>query len=230
MEDFTEIVRGLIAKINLTLEVKSIVGDKVFLCETLFLTIEKIITDEGGNEYKVTEFLDNEWITVIALNGAPAQFAGTVVICPPITFLHGSPSSVNNEYVQIKVRSKQKLPLIWFRKPFKEKKFGRGSSLEREAIPNLYFLDETDPDGWLNDEFQRRVIKPQSNLAEAWLSVAENDRRFKSVEFSNQFEHVRLGVQIADQGSDGKLIDENLSGVEAQPLMIKYKGFNCACK
>ena len=50
--NLVDIVRHLISLITLELSVVSIDSGKVYLCNTLHLTLDKIVKDEFGNEYQ----------------------------------------------------------------------------------------------------------------------------------------------------------------------------------
>lgn len=228
MEDFTVIVGQLVAKINLTLKVNEIVGNKVYLCETLFLTKLKVIKDDQGNAYKVTDFMNNSWIELEPIGAAPNPFLSDTVVCPDLHYLHGTPSSVNDEYNQINVNTGAKMPMIWLNENYKEKIWGRGFSIERTVTPQLFFMDETNEANWTNEDHHRLAIQPQANLAAAFIKVVEEDRRFKSVESTEHTPRPRFGVYVEYKGNERKLIDDDLSGVEIQPTLVKYKT-GCKC-
>ena len=78
--NLVDIIRGLIAEVNTTLNVVSIVVDKIYLNNTLHLTIDKIAKDSAGNEYKIIDFVINEWVQVEPINHAFA-FAGPIRFC-----------------------------------------------------------------------------------------------------------------------------------------------------
>ena len=66
--NLVDIVRTIISRIDLNIAVKSIVGNKIYVCNTMHITLGKIVKDEFGNKYKVTDFSFNEWIEVIPVN------------------------------------------------------------------------------------------------------------------------------------------------------------------
>lgn len=227
MKDFTLILGELIDAIDLTIQVESVVADKVFLCKTLFLRELRIIEDEFGNEYTVTDVLNDEWITVDPIGGAPSPFTGETVICPDITYLFGSPSSTNSEYSGIEVDSGDKTPLIWLLENYTEKLFGRMSSFEREVSPRLFFMDETDEEDWSNEEHHAFSIQPMMNLADEFLLTVKKNRKFKRLEDTGMIPRARFGRYVDNRGNEKTIIDEYFSGVELQPTLIKYKETSC---
>lgn len=229
MEDFTKILGDLVAKMDLTIAVNSQIANKIFVCNTLHLNTQKTVIDSQGNEYQVSNWANNEWVELTPINGAPDPFNDTLINCPPVTYLYGTASSTNDEFSQIEVRMGEKVPLIWLYQNFKEKKYGRGSSLEREVAPRIFFLDQTDVVEWTNEEHRRQAIEPMANLADLLIATIEKDRKFKSIENTEQTQRPRFGVFIDDRGNERKILDPDLSGVEMQPTMIKYKSYSCEC-
>lgn len=221
--DFVDIVEDVVNDINLTLDVKSVVGPRINLCDTLFLTKLKIITDESGNQYKITDFLDNEWIEVEVIGASPFPYVGSVVICPDINYQHGTPSSTNEEYLDMDAETFEKMPLVWLLEPYDEVFFGLESSVERDSKFTIFFLDETDEAQWLNTEHHRLVIKPQSNLRSAFIKVIENAPLFKTYASYNQKPRARFGVFVQNVGPDKKIINEDLSGVELTAGIERFK-------
>lgn len=235
MVDFTLRVKEIVEKIDLNLEVQDIVGNKVFLCKTLFLAggykaINSKVEDTQGNKYEVTDFLDDKWIVLEPLEGAPDPFNDDFVVCPSITCLHGTPSSVNDEYIQLGKRSGTKLPLVWLNENYRLFEGGRMSTIEYDVKPQIFFLDQTKEDSWTNAQHHRFTVKPMSNLADAFMQVVHKDKKYKTIrEPLEKTPRSRIGQYETNQGNEGKIIDEKLSGVEIQPNMSRYKSYTCDC-
>jgi hypothetical protein len=229
MKDLTEILKEVVDKINLELNVIDIQGNKIFLCNTLHLAVEDIIEDGNSNKYQITEMTVNEFIVVIPVDGAPDPFNSSIVVCPPPVFLFGTPASTNNEYLALDADSAEKLPLIWLLENYEETFFGRESSIERRSAFRIFFLDETDEEEWLNKEHHQLVIQPMMNLCEAFIDAINADRTFKTFEQVTKIPRVRFGVYRTNQGNERKIIDENISGVELAASFEKFKTYNCKC-
>ena len=110
MANLVDIIRGIINDIDLVIEVESTNGVRVDVCSTLHITVGKIVTDALGQEYKVTDFSNNEWIDVEPFGATVDPFAGATITAPPILFLHGSPSSTNSEYLETDTQTLEKTP------------------------------------------------------------------------------------------------------------------------
>jgi len=228
MSNLVDIVQGIINQIDTSIEVQSTDGVRINVCSTLWISTDKRVEDGLGNVYKVTDFLQDTWIDVTPLNGAPI-FGGSVVIAPSITFLHGSPSSTNNEYLQISKRTREKTPFIWLLESYEYVDQGLESSIEAAFDARLFFMDETNVKKWINDEHNTRAIKPMEGLVKAFKDVIDNDYSFKRMSSFRNRVRPRFGVEISNQGSKSKIINEDLSGVEVNMTIELYDLSICNC-
>jgi len=229
MKDFTIILGELIDSMDLTIAVNSQQGNKIFVCKTLHLNTQKTVTDSQGNKYKVSNWANDEWLELVPQGAAPDPFNDTLINCPPPTYLHGTPSSTNDEFSQIEVRMGAKVPLIWLYENYRETKNGRGSTIERETTPRMFFLDQVNSPEWTTKEHHRQAIQPMANLADLLTETIEKNRMFKSIIRTELVPRPRFGVFIDDQGNDRKILDPDLSGVEMQPTLEIYKSYSCKC-
>jgi len=222
--NLVDIVRYIIDQIDLEISVKSNTGGKVYVCNTMHITIGKIVTDHAGNEYRVTDFSFNEWLILEPIGTSPT-FDSTIVIAPTILFLHGSPSSTNNEYAKISNRTLSKTPFIWLLVSYEQNSLPLDSSLEASYNARLFFMDWANVPKWKNDQHNDLVIKPMENLSKAFMDVIENDYAFKRLNGYTRIPRPRFGVEISDKGSDKTIIHENLSGID---LSLTLELFNTA--
>ena len=220
--NLVDIVRSIIAEINTTLSVLSIDANKIFLCNTLHLTIDDFVEDEFGNQYRITEFKINEYIIVEPINHTE-DFSGSIVIAPDITYLHGDPKSTNEEYGQRDQLTRNKTPFIWLVESYNYNKPKSDSSIDGSFNARLFFMDWANTEKWENDDHNNYVIKPMENLVRAFLSVIENDFNFKTLEDVNSFIRVRFGDK--ESRPDALVIDEDLSGVD---LSFKIEVYDLA--
>jgi hypothetical protein len=195
----------------------------------MHITIGKIVKDEFGNKYKVTEFLFNEWIEVIAtVNSIPEFFNSTIVVAPEILYLHGSPSSTNNEYARIKgTRTLNKTPFIWLLVSYEQNDLPADSSILASYNARLFFMDWANTPKWRNDQHNELVIKPMENLSKAFIDVIEADYTFKRLDGYTRRPRPRFGVEISDKGSDKTIIHENLSGIDLSVTLEMYDTALC---
>ncbi len=228
MSNLVDIIEGIISQIDLNLTVKSTDGQVIELCDTLHITVGKIVKDELGNEYRVTDIVFNESITVVPIGSAPL-FSGSTVVAPEITFLHGSPISTNEEYNKVLDRdSLKKTPFIWLLESYEYENGSRDSSIVASYSARLFFLDLYYRE-WLNDEHNELAIKPMENLVRAFKNVIETDYSFKTLESFRSRVRPRFGVEVANKGSRDKIINEDLSGVEVNMSIELFDLSICKC-
>jgi hypothetical protein len=225
--NLVDIVRTIIDRIDLNIAVKSIVGNKIFVCNTMHITLGKIVKDEFGNKYKVTDFSFNEWIEVVPVNGSPNPFDSTIVVAPEILFLHGSPSSTNNEFAKINNRTLKKTPFIWLLVSYEYENLPADSSIVASYNARLFFMDWANTPKWKNDQHNQLVIKPMENLSDAFIKVIEDDYTFRRLEAYTRRPRPRFGVEISDKGSDKTIIHENLSGIDLSVKLDMYNTTLC---
>lgn len=220
-ENLVDIVKGIVAQIDLNIPVISTDGVNIILCKTLHVTVGSTVGDGLGNEYLVTELVDNTSIDVSPLGAAPI-FAGTIVIAPTITPLHGSPSSTNTEYLDIEQVSRDKTPFIWLLESYEYEQGALDSAIVAKYDARLFFMDLTKEELWINDQHNDLAIKPMENLQIAFKEVIDNDFTFKRLEAYRVRVRPRFGVEVTNQGSDEKIINEDLSGVEVNMTIELY--------
>lgn len=229
MEDFTTLIAQLIESIDLTIPVREIDvnRNRVYLCKTLFLTTKYKVTDSERNEYQVTDWSNNEWVELSPIGASPDPFNDVVIECPEVYYLHGTPISVNSEFMQLDGNVPDKTPLVWLNENYREELPGRGSSIEREVTPDLFFIDEQGQ-SFTNADHHRFVIQPMLNLYFAFVEAVKEDRRFKRIDTTMTIPRSRFGVYFENRGNERKIIDAPLSAVQVQPTLIKYKeACNC---
>lgn len=226
-KDLALIIEEKVDAINIVLDVVNIVGTRIYLCNTLHLTLRKLIKDSSDNLYKITDFKLNDWIEVEPYSGSPAQFDSESLECPAICFFTGAPASLNNEYLDKDSDTRDKTPLVWLLENYTEDFKGRESSIERTSRFRLFFLDENNEEEWITKEHHTNVVQPLINLSEAFIDVLAEDRKFKTIEIFTQIPRVRFGKYRDDHGNERKIIDENLSGIELSASFEMFKSYKC---
>ena len=228
MANLVNILKDVISLIDLDIKVLRFSGVRLELCKTLHLTIGKIITDSAGMKFKITDFKDNDWIEIEPFEHTNS-FEGLVVTCPPITFLHGSPSSVNSEYAQVDQQTLNKTPFIWLLEPYDENDGDIDSALDCSFSARLFFMDWAYNQGWQNDQHNTNVIVPMSNLRDAFKEVINNSYSFRSTTIVRSNPRSRFGVVISNKGSSKTIINEDLSGIEVNVDLDLFDTDICKC-
>jgi hypothetical protein len=196
------------------MEVTNIVGNQVFVCNTLHTTIGKIVTDSFGNEYVVSNMVMNQWMELTPHNGAPDPFNDTVVFAPPIKFLHGTPQTTNGEYLQLGQNSLDKVPLVWLIENYQYNEPEGDSAIGAVFSVVLVCLDWAKEVAWNNDQHNDLVIKPMESLARAIRDSINSDFAFRRLEDIAMKPRPRFGVEVTNKGNRQKMFNEDLSGVE----------------
>ena len=234
MNNLVDIIQNVINNINLNINVINIVdGKTITVCDTKHITINKIVKNfnkygSSGLKYKVISFVEDTTV-VVEPYGHSVPFAGSKLIAPEITFLHGSPSSVNNEYAQVDQQTLNKTPFIWLLEPYDENLGESDSALEVSFDCRLFFMDWAYNQGWKNDEHDTNVIKPMKKLLEQFNGVIYNDFSFRNTSVIRSRPRSRFGVVVTNRGSDRTIINEDLSGLEVEAELDLFDVEICNC-
>jgi hypothetical protein len=233
MSNLVDIVQDIISLIDLNLQVKSITDMsgvyRVEVCKTtLHLTLCSRVQDDLGNIYEVTGISNNEYVDLTPVGHANA-FTGNIIVTNPITYLHGSPSSVNNEYLQIDQLTRNKVPFIWLLETYTYTPQGQESSLEAEYSARLFFMAEELEKSWSNDDHNNLAIKPMENLANAFIEAVNGNFAFKTLTDYTIQVRPRFGVEVVNRGSREKIIEEFLTGIELNVNLELYSTNICNC-
>ena len=225
MSNQVDILKAIVANLDLDLKVLSIVpeGDcyKVFVCSTKHVTITKIVEDDQGKKYKVKDYSFDEWLLLKPYQHMDA-FSGSIVKGNAPIFLHGTPMSVNNEYLQIDQRTLNKTPFIWMLESTEYDDLPLDSSIEYSYDVRLFLMDWANEKKWKNADHNEIVIKPMENLARMIIDYIEEDYSFKRLETKRIRPRARFGVEVTNKGNTKKIIDEDLSGAELRLRLDLY--------
>jgi hypothetical protein len=227
MAEISEIIRMIAAEIDTT-----IIGEynpgtgKTDYCKTKWARVGKTVLDDLGNSYLIDEVLPDVSLQTTQLNVPLTPLTGTTFLPSPF-FQTGTKLAANMEWTKVLTDLTQKTPLIWLLEIIREQKFGRGDVREFETDLRIFFLDETDPTQFVTQDHRREVVEPMEKLAESFLDVIRSKRVFKTLLDYQITSFSRFGVET-DQGVIQNILDANLSGVELQFTLTKYKE-NCKC-
>lgn len=223
-----KILNELINSTVHTVTVNGIVdnGDNTFTLSTPFTYYLKdnspIVIDSIS--YKVVSFVMNESLTLKPLKGTTPVTATSFIIPPP-TFLHGTPTAANNEYVRTKSN-----PFIWVLE-FLEADYNNStdSPVKGTFDFDIFFLTDVPQGDWLVTDHYEKAIYPMNNEIDYFLKIL-NDRidLFGDIEGYKVINHVNFGNYVVNKGYDKKIIEANLSGSQLK-ISIPYITEDCEC-
>lgn len=222
-----DLIRSIVASMNFEIPVNSEVSGVYYVCKTLTAKPGKIVEDADGNKFKVVDFVYNESLT-LAPYGHGIPFEGTTIYAPAPLFLHGTPMSVNSEYLWISNQTRSKTPFIWLLRGYKEKIGGNQSAIEVEAPVRLFFMDEADEPKWVNDQHDQITITPIRGLVDQFIAAYQDMCPNKKLDDYEITDRPRFGVEVT-QGSGAKIIDEDLSGAQLDIVLRRYKSNKPCC-
>lgn len=145
---------------------------------------------------------------------------------PSPFFISGTRLSTNAEWTKATTNLAEKLPLIWLLETINEKFYGKESVYERTSDLRLFFLEDTDIRQYLNADHRSNVVYPMYQLAMEFVDVIENDTTIVPLEDWQIKTFTRFGVE-QQNGVVQNILDANLSGVELQLSITRYKKQNC---
>lgn len=220
MTDLVDISKAIVQAIDREIKVLDIQLPKVFVCTTKYITECKIVTDSSGNKYTVDKFEQDDWLELTPISPAPA-FNDTVIFAPEVKFLHGTPTSVNNEYLAMESRQLKKTPFVWLLETYTEDSLELDSSIEAAYNARFFFMEGA-VDEQSNDKIHTNAIKPMKALTEGFLDVIRGDFKFKTLSDIARTPRPRFGVEVLNRGSDRKILDAGLSGYDMRLKLEVY--------
>jgi hypothetical protein len=201
-------------------------GDNTFTLSTPFtyyLKIKSPVTIDSV-DYKVVSSVINKSLTLKPLKGTTPITATSFTIPSP-TFIHGTPTSANNEYVRTKTN-----PFIWVVEFLEGDYDNNTDSLVKATFDfDIFFLTDVPKGDWLTVDHYENAIYPMKNEINFFLKIL-NDRTdlFADIESYKVINHVNFGNYVVNKGYDKKIIDANLSGSQLK-ISIPYLDIDCDC-
>ena len=225
IDEITFIVKDIVNEIDNTIDGTYNIGlDVTEFCNTKWLRKGKNVTDELSNEFQITEIVYDENVSSNPLTAPLPKLNGITTIPAPF-FITGTKLATNMEWTIADNDVTAKTPIVWLLETIRERKFGKGSVYHFEAELRIFFLDETNIAQFLTEDHRREVVYPMTRLAEEFIDMIGNNRKFKTIEDYTIKTFSRFGVE-QDNGMFQNVLDANLSGVELQFTLTKFKE-NC---
>lgn len=230
MNNLVEILREVISEIDLCVDVETIDGINFEVCgSTKTITECKIVEDDQGNKFIVSDnvgsFVANEKFTLTPVVDGTI-FSGTKVFAPVPLFLHGTPRSLNREYIDLDHSTLNKTPFIWLLENYDYDEGASDSSFTTYDF-RLFLLDWADESCWSTDEHNNKVVKPMENLRELIKESISKNPRFRELSNLRTTPRTRFGVYVTNSGHEEKIIDEDLTGIELRFNLEAYDLDDC---
>lgn len=227
INEASHIIRQIVESMNNTIigEYDSITGN-TDICDTKWSRKGKIVTDAFGNQFLISEIDYDVSITGVSLTDPLLTLDGTITIPAPY-FISGTKLAANREWTIAGNDLTQKTPIIWLLETISETFYGRGDTRERDMELRLFFLDETNIKDYYTEDHRREVVYPMEKLAQEFIKTINQDRRFQTIERYRMRSFSRFGAE-RDNGVFQNILDANLSGLELNLNLVKYKE-NCKC-
>tara|TARA_R110000764_G_scaffold60344_1_gene129666 strand:+ start:547 stop:1239 length:693 start_codon:yes stop_codon:yes gene_type:complete len=227
--EVSNIVSGLVSEMDKTITGVNFSYKVATFCVTKWARKGKTIrrvTD--GEEWFVEQVVGDESITASYMGNTFPEpiFEGVFELNNPF-FISGTKLATNREWTIAGKDVTKKTPIIWLLETIRERVYGRGSSLELETELRMFFLDETNIVNFYTEDHRREVVYPMQQLVREFVRTVEADKRFKTLEDYSMKTFSRFGVE-KDNGVFQNVLDANLSGVELNITLTKYKE-NCKC-
>jgi hypothetical protein len=229
IEDICNIVEGLVADIDTQIEGVNTSAGVADFCSTKWAREGKILTREGdGEQWVINAVTLDESIsaTYIGATIPEPTFEGTFSLPSPY-FITGTRLAANREWTIASNDVTSKTPIVWLLETTRERIFGREQSLERASDLRIFFLDETNVKDYYTKDHRVQVVQPMTQLVNSLIETISAKASFDDVEEFQLVTFSRFGVE-QETGFIQNIIDANLSGVELQFTLQKYKQ-NCKC-
>ena len=229
MEEVIDIVKGIVAKMDLTIRITSIDainGNKLYTCDTKFIKKGYILSDPNGKFFRVQLYRKDEYIIVEQFSGVSYTKGLLTIRTPEVKVLSGTPLTTNTEYSNLGNVPNDRFPLIWLLEPYTAIEKDKFSSVEQEMSCTLFFLDDSS-EVVTSKEHHDQVVKRMIALKDLFIDSINNDFMFKNLEQFPVKPRVRFGRQ-SERGSEKKILDDLLSGIELNISLEKFKS-NCKC-
>lgn len=194
-------------------------------CNTKWARVGKVVQDDLGNKYSVSEIVSDEYLTLtpIAHQNEPTN----VLYLNDPFWITGTKLATNTEWSKAEKNLMKKTPLIWLLEVIRLRRYGRDSVIEFESDLRLFFLDETNVSQYYTADHRENVVYPMERLCDEFIKVVEANRNYQTIENYDIITFSRFGVE-RDNGMFQNVLDANLSGVELRITLTKYKE-NCKC-
>ena len=224
MIDITKIVKEeIIDKMDVTINVTSINGNVLSICDFKWIRLGTVFKDDLGKEYTVTK-VDAGTITITSVH----TFTGSKLHLKPPYFFVGTPIATNSEWTSFNNDERKKVPFAWMLEPTNEVLKGEQSDLERESSIHIVFLDSNDIVSWRTDDTHKNRLQGLFNMVSDFRKAIIDNPLFDDVDDMRLKNFTKFGKETAS-GVENNIIDANLTGVEMRVTLKILKQNSCKC-
>lgn len=225
IDEAADIVKGIVDSMDSTIigKVNNALGKNTF-CETKWARKGKRIQNlDTGFVFNMIYVQPDEYIDAVPIGAG--TFGSGLYELPKPYFISGTKLAANREWTIAGNDLTAKTPIIWLLETIRERFFGRGDARDREMELRLFFLDETNVAQFYTEDHRREVVYPMQKMVDEFIATIGRNRNFKTIEDYSIRSFSRFGVE-QDNGMFQNILDANLSGVELNITLTKYKA-NC---
>lgn len=229
IKDISNIFEDLVSSINIQITGENTGVGVADFCDTKWARKGKtLIRESDGEEWLIDDVTLDTSITAIYQGSTiPEPTFEGVFNLPSPYFITGTRLATNREWTIATNDITAKTPIVWLLETTRETIFGREQSLERASDLRVFVLDETNVKDYYTKDHRVQVVQPMTQLVESLVDTINNATSFSNVEDFQLITFSRFGVE-QETGFVQNIIDANLSGVELQFTLQKYKE-NCVC-
>lgn len=234
MTDIYDIVKNeIFDNIDSTVTIVSIVSTGggstvVSLCNNKWIRVGQSLTDSDPKAWVITSIASNGDVTLTDPTAPTALVKRQVLTIKAPNWLFGTHWSAGAEYTLRGSDNRVKLPLVWMVEQIREEEYGIKSSLERTSDIRVYFLDDNNPEQYLNADYRSNVVSPMIGLKDEFNRVIKDNILFDVIESFRTRPLTRFGNE-EEKGYFENILDDNLSGVEEIVSLPIFKVDECKC-
>jgi hypothetical protein len=120
------------------------------------------------------------------------------------------------------------IPLIWLVETIPGERYPKDHAQDFDALPRMFFLDETNPREALNPEQRQQGVKPMLSLVTAFYEALDDSYELSRTKGSFERTISRFGTEDKE-GVIENILSANLGGVEIRPTITVSKDVRCIC-
>ena len=123
-KEITQIINGLVSDIDNTIDgVYDAINERTNVCKTKWARVGKIVADENGREYRITEIEIDEWIKSVAVDSTNLDPLNGVIYLTSPFYISGTKIATNNEWTISGNDLTTKTPLAWLLEIIRVRKY-----------------------------------------------------------------------------------------------------------